>query len=929
MRPRTPLRGRTRLLAVALLTMLATVFGQLAVASANDVHESNFTGGSFDYIKDAGQSTEHSIGEGFTTSSTYAGEKVHHISVYLQRVGTAENACVWLTLRSQFDTGDMGNVCVNAANVSTGGGWVDFVFSSAITITPGATYFFITRYYGSCDTCMKMFWSSSNTYRGTDWPTVKYGQDGGSCCWYVAGTDVMFQIGVDHTPVIVTKLPQNVVGDGARLVGGDDDDAGFGSSSQIYFKWGTTMAYGNTSSPFNCPGGWECWQDIAGLPNGTTYHYMACGKNDQFTQEQCGIDQSFTTLSPAISVSPPSVSFGTIGVGTPSSPATITVTNTGGTNTYLGVSSVSFSGTNSSDFAKQSDGCTAGSVPTGSSCTFQVKFTPAAAGSRSATVTINSNAGSRTVSLSGTGGVPGVSVSPPSISYGTVAIGTSSSPTIVTVTSNGTSGLSVTGVAIGGTNAAEFSKSSDTCTGTTVPTGSTCTFRVTFSPTTGGAKSGTATVSTNAGTQVVTLSGVGGIPAMSVTPTTVSYGSILAGTTSAPTTVTVSSNGAANLAISSVSIGGTNAADFTKSADTCAGATLVPGTTCTFNVTFAPGTGGPKAAAVTVTSNAGPQTVALSGTATAPAITVSPSTVDFGIVTVASSSGPSTVTVTNTGTAPLSVTGLSLTGVNAGDYALGTDTCSGASVAPNASCTFQATFTPSAGGTRTASVTIASNAGSHAVPLTGFGGVPQITVSPGSVDFGYVGDMPSDPRQITVSNTGTAPLSVTSAIVGGANASEYVVGADTCTGATVAAGSACTFELTFTPSADGTRVASVTVASNAGSRTVSLTGTGDLAAPTSAIATPNNGILLATQSVTGSVTDGRSGVDTVVVTFTPVLPLAPTTVNATLSCNATRRLCTWSAAVPLIPGLYSVNVRATDLAGNVEFPGPTVSIIDV
>jgi hypothetical protein len=919
-------------LLVALLTVLASVFGQLAVASANDIHEQSLGADSFDYIKQAGTSTEHSLGEGFQTSSSFVAEKVHHIAVYLQRVGAAENACVYLTLRSSFDTGDLGSVCVNAANVSTTAGWVDFVFSSPISITPGATYFFITRYYGSCGTCMKMFWSSTNSYGANDWPNVKYGQDGSTCCWYVTGTDVTFLLAVDHTPTIVTKDPYVApnanapTGTTGAFVGGDNDDAG-GLPTTIYFKWGTTAAYGNSTSPFTCQGGFECYQPMTGLANSTTYHYQACGSD--YVGEQCGVDKTLTTLSPAVSVSPTSVNFGTVAVGSPSSPSTITVSNTGGTNTTLSVTSISIGGTNSADFTKQSDGCTGAGVANGSSCTFQVKFTPAASGARSGTVTVNTNAGSRNITLSGTGGVPGVSVSPTSINFGTVAVQTSSSPTTVTVTSTGNVGLTVTGVAIGGTNASEFSKSLDTCTGTTVPAGSTCTFRVTFSPATGGNKSATATISTNAGTQVVTLSGVGGVPTMSVSPTSIDFGSVLAGTSSSPNTVTITAGGAANLVVSAISITGTNASEFTKSSDTCTGATLTPGTTCTFNLTFAPTSGGPKSASVTITSNAGNQTVALSGTATAPAITLSPPNLDFGTVTVGTTSPASTVTVTNSGTATLSVTGLSLSGTNVGDFALGSDTCTGANIAPNGTCTFQVTFTPGAAGARAASVNIAGNAGPKTLALTGAGGVPQITVSPTSIDFGYVGDAPSDPRVVTVSNTGTAPLAVTTLVVSGANASEYTLGADTCSGATVAAGTSCTFEVTFTPAAAGTRVATITVSSNAGSRTVSLTGSGDLVAPTTAISTPNLGIVLATGAVTGSVSDDRSGVDTVLVTFTPVLPLAPTTVVATLSCNASRRLCTWSAPVPLIPGVYSVNARATDLAGNTEFPGPTISIIDV
>jgi hypothetical protein len=175
---------------------------------------------------------------------------------------------------------------------------------------------------------------------------------------------------------------------------------------------------------------------------------------------------------------------------------------------------------------------------------------------------------------------------------------------------------------------------------------------------------------------------------------------------------------------------------------------------------------------------------------------------------------------------------------------------------------------------------------------------------------------------VSVSNTGTAPLAVSTLTVSGAAAGDYTISADTCTGATLAPGTSCTFDVVLEASVAGTRSASITVASAAGNRTVSLTGIGDLQGPVTAFTTASPGIVLPTGAVTGTVTDDRSGVDTVVVTFTPLLPTGIVVVNATLSCNANRRSCTWSAAAPLIPGVYTVTAQATDLAGNVEFPGP-------
>jgi hypothetical protein len=84
----------------------------------------------------------------------------------------------------------------------------------------------------------------------------------------------------------------------------------------------------------------------------------------------------------------------------------------------------------------------------------------------------------------------------------------------------------------------------------------------------------------------------------------------------APQTVTVTNTGTANLTISTVTIGGTNASDLAKSADTCTGATITPNGACTINVTFTPMAACTRSRTLTITDNASgsPQSVALSGT---------------------------------------------------------------------------------------------------------------------------------------------------------------------------------------------------------------------------------------------------------------------------------------------------------------------------
>ncbi|MGD1104528.1 MAG: protease pro-enzyme activation domain-containing protein, partial [Terriglobia bacterium] len=104
-------------------------------------------------------------------------------------------------------------------------------------------------------------------------------------------------------------------------------------------------------------------------------------------------------------------------------------------------------------------------------------------------------------------------------------------------------------------------------------------------------------------------------------------------TSSAAQSVRVTNTGTANLTILTVTMGGTNASDFAKSADTCTGATLIPNGTCTVSVTFTPTAAGSLSALLIFTDIAphSPQTVSLSGTGTAPlVITASSASMTYG-----------------------------------------------------------------------------------------------------------------------------------------------------------------------------------------------------------------------------------------------------------------------------------------------------------
>lgn len=107
--------------------------------------------------------------------------------------------------------------------------------------------------------------------------------------------------------------------------------------------------------------------------------------------------------APAVTLSPASLTFASQFVGTTSAAQSITVSNTG--NASLFINSAAIGGTNTLDFTAVGDGCSGLTLAPGTSCTMSITFSPKAAGTRTATLTVTDNApGSpQTAALSGTG----------------------------------------------------------------------------------------------------------------------------------------------------------------------------------------------------------------------------------------------------------------------------------------------------------------------------------------------------------------------------------------------------------------------------------------------------------------------------------------------------------------------------------------------
>src|ERR1019366_1838783 len=179
-------------------------------------------------------------------------------------------------------------------------------------------------------------------------------------------------------------------------------------------------------------------------------------------------------------------------------------------------------------------------------------------------------------------------------------------------------------------------------------------------------------------------------------------------------------------------------------------------------------------------------------------------------------------TLSNTGNTTLTGITPTIIGTNPGNFALttGTNAC-GATLAAGSSCNIYLTFAPTAVQSYSATLQVTDNATptTQTSALTGTGtGAPAVTLT-SALNFPstYIGTT-SAPLSAVLTNTGTAPLSISTIQLGGANTNGFTIttGTNACSAnSTLAAGNSCNIYLTFTPSVVITYTASLIVNDNA------------------------------------------------------------------------------------------------------------------
>jgi hypothetical protein len=408
----------------------------------------------------------------------------------------------------------------------------------------------------------------------------------------------------------------------------------------------------------------------------------------------------------------------------------------------------------------------------GTSCTVTLVYTPinqAAIGSSppptstdSGTVTIESDAvsGPDQVNLTGTSTpvlvsspsdtapLMTLSLLPSSVSFANTAVGSAATPQTITVTNTGSATIAVSGVQ----STADFPATTNCAT---LIAGASCMVSVGFTPQTGtGAsiRAGAVEISSNAATSLefASLSGVSSPSTLALSSGTLNFGTVLVGA-SATLPLGITNNGTAAASLSSYTTSG----DYSVGAGTCPqpGGTLAAGASCALQVTFTPAQTGTRSGMLSIASSAAPLPlgVALTGVGAQRELEITPAGLAFGPVNVGSSASLS-LTLFNQGATP--ITGLSF-GIT-GNYAISAP-CGVTTLASGASCSVTITFTPTAAGAQSGTLTVTSS-------------------DPGS------------PATVPLSGTGVPAGSFTLSVNGGVSAS-----------ATVTSGSPASYALTVTP----------------------------------------------------------------------------------------------------------------------------------
>jgi hypothetical protein len=241
------------------------------------------------------------------------------------------------------------------------------------------------------------------------------------------------------------------------------------------------------------------------------------------------------------------------------------------------------------------------------SASFAVTFTPSSRTSYSATYSFQSNVGTQTRQVSGSGKERKLAADRSSVTFGEQRVGTRSATQNLTLRNPGLDAVTITSVKRIGANGGDF-RSTPPASSFTISPGGAAVVALAFQPTGPGLRSGSLEILYSnqwcpVAKLVVGLFGTGVVPNIVVEPNPIELGSSAIGTESKPVSVTLTNEGKAPLKITAVQVVGTDAADFFLKSLPAMPVTVFPAGSLTFDVTMTPSAEGLRSATINIVSD--------------------------------------------------------------------------------------------------------------------------------------------------------------------------------------------------------------------------------------------------------------------------------------------------------------------------------------
>jgi List-Bact-rpt repeat protein len=268
-------------------------------------------------------------------------------------------------------------------------------------------------------------------------------------------------------------------------------------------------------------------------------------------------------------------------------------------------------------------------------------------------------------------------------------------------------------------------------------------------------------------------------------------------------------------------IAGIDRASFQIAMNDCSAAMLDSGASCTVEVAFIPSASGPLSAELRVDGMAaGVVSVQISGTGLGPAhLAIAPLTHDYGTAPTGSSVAQD-YTLTNNGDLASGTITATVVGVDAADFSITADGCSGMMIAAHETCSITLAFSPQTTGAKNATLQVGATPGGSAIADASGIAIQgaRLVAVPSSFNYGNaVTGSPGNAQSFTIYDNGASasgPLTV--GMISGTDAADFAVTLDACTGIALTPTTTCAVTVTFAPSTIGAKVAQLSISAQPG-----------------------------------------------------------------------------------------------------------------